>query len=71
LVDAALGGVVLAVDALGIDLEQDGDAVSGPLGDLGRWDASVEPGAYAGVTQIVDALGERGGVLSGCECRLA
>jgi hypothetical protein len=33
--DAAPGYLVLAVDALGVDLEQDRDAVPGPLGDLG------------------------------------
>jgi len=34
--------VVLAVDALGVDLEQDGDAVPGPLGDLVGWDTPIE-----------------------------
>jgi len=33
--DAATSDGVLAVDALGVDLEQDGDAVPRPLGDLG------------------------------------
>src|SRR5680860_610044 len=36
--------LVLAVDALGVDLEEHVDAVAGPLGDLGRRDARVEPG---------------------------
>lgn len=57
--DAALGDFVLAVDALGVDAQQDLDAVAGPLGDLGRRDAGVEPAGQAGVPQVVDALGER------------
>jgi hypothetical protein len=31
--DTLLGYLVLAVDALGVDLEQDAHAVPGPLGD--------------------------------------
>jgi hypothetical protein len=34
--DALVGGVGLSVDAVGIDLEQDGDAVPGAASDLGR-----------------------------------
>jgi hypothetical protein len=34
--DALVGGVGMAVDAVGVDLEQDGDAVPGAAGDLGR-----------------------------------
>jgi len=30
------------MDALGVDGEQDFNAVSGPLRDLGRWNASVK-----------------------------
>jgi hypothetical protein len=47
--DASLGDGVLAVEALRVDLEQDGHAVPGPLGYLGRRDAAVEPGGDAGV----------------------
>ena len=57
--DAALVELVLAVDALGVDVEQDGDAVSGPLGDLSRGDARAEAGGDAGVAEVVDAAGER------------
>jgi hypothetical protein len=32
----------MPVDALGVDLEQDGDAVPGPLGDLDGRDTAVE-----------------------------
>jgi hypothetical protein len=38
-----LGYLVLTVDALGVDLEQDGDAVSGPLRDLGGLDTPIQP----------------------------
>jgi hypothetical protein len=41
--DALVDGAVLAVDAVGVDLEQDGDAVPGPAGDLGGRDAGVQP----------------------------
>jgi hypothetical protein len=33
--DALVGGVGLAVDAVGVDLEQDDDAVPGAAGDFG------------------------------------
>ena len=33
--DLPVGDVVLAVDAVGVDGQQRGDAVPGPLGDLG------------------------------------
>src|SRR5450755_4204825 len=39
--DAAVGGTGLAVDAVGVDLEQDGDAVPGAAGDLGGGHAGV------------------------------
>ena len=41
--DPALGELVLADDALGVDPQQDIHAVPGPFGDLGGIDASVEP----------------------------
>lgn len=37
------GDGVLPVKALGVDLEQDGHPVTGPLGDLGGRDTAVEP----------------------------
>jgi hypothetical protein len=40
--NAPLGDGVLPVEALGVDLEQDGRAMTGPLGDLGGRDAAVE-----------------------------
>jgi hypothetical protein len=45
--DTALAGLVLAVDAFDVDTEHDGGAVSGPFGDLGRGDARAEPGGRA------------------------
>jgi hypothetical protein len=38
-----VGSGGLAVDAVGVDLEQDGDAVAGAAGDLGGGDPGVEP----------------------------
>jgi hypothetical protein len=62
--DAPLGYMVVPVDALGVDLEQDGDAVPGPLGDLGGRDAPVKPGRDTRVPEVVDALGQRGRVFT-------
>jgi len=42
-VDALVGGGGLAIDAVGVDLEQDGDAVAGAAGDLGGGHAGVQP----------------------------
>ena len=41
--DALVGGVGLPVDAVGVDLEQDGDAVPGAAGDLGGGHPGVQP----------------------------
>jgi hypothetical protein len=41
--DALVGGAGLSVDAVGVDLEQDGDAVPGAAGDLGRGHPGVQP----------------------------
>ena len=43
LVGALVGGVGLAVDGVGVDLEQDGDGVPGAAGDLGSGHAGIEP----------------------------
>ena len=53
--NAPLGDVVLPVKALGVDLEQDSHAVTGPLGDLGGRDAAVEPRGDARVPEVVYA----------------
>jgi hypothetical protein len=44
--DALVGGVGLPVDAVRVDLEQDGDAVPGAAGDLGGGPPGVEPQRY-------------------------
>ncbi len=41
--------VAVTIEALGIDLEQDIDRVPGTFGDVGRWDAGVEPERHPGV----------------------
>ena len=43
IVDALVGGAGLAVDAVGVDLEQDGDAVAGAARDFGGGNAGVKP----------------------------
>ena len=51
--DAPAGGLLLAGDALGVDLQQHREAVAGPLGDLGRRHPGVEPRRHRGVPQVV------------------
>ncbi len=50
-------GVGLPVDAVGVDLEQDGDAVTGAAGDLGGGHPRVEPQRDAGVPQVIGGDG--------------
>ena len=63
--DALVGGVGLAVDAVGVDLEQDGDAVPSAAGDLGGEHAGVQRQGRGAVRQVVGPPGEQGGVLGG------
>src|SRR5260370_7059922 len=53
--------LVASDDALGVDPQQDGDAVAGPLCNLGGVAAAVEPCRQAGVPEVVRPAGERGG----------
>ena len=47
--DPVAGRFVLPVDALGVDLEQDVDAVPGPLRDLGRAGPRIQSERNGGV----------------------
>jgi len=58
--DAALGFVLLAGYALGVDAQQDVNAVSCPVGDLRGGHSGVQPGRNGGVPQVVGATGEQG-----------
>ena len=58
-IDALLGAVLLSCDALGVDPQQDGDAVPCPFGDLGGRHASVEPKGHARVPQVVGTASQR------------
>lgn len=49
----------MAVKASGVNLEEDGDAVAGPFGDLGGGDVAVEPGRYSSVAEVVGAFRDR------------
>src|SRR5215467_3715714 len=69
--DPALGELVLAYDALGVDPQQHVDAVPGPLRHLGRVDAAVEPRGQAGVPEVIWAPRERRGLLRSAQSRLA
>ena len=69
--DALVGGVGLPVDAVGVDLEQDRDAVPGAAGDLGGGHPGVQPQRDRGVPQVVGAAAERRPVLGGGEGLLA
>jgi len=57
--DALVGGGSLAVDAVGVDLQQDRDAVPGAAGDLGGGHPGVQPQGYGGVPQVVGPAAER------------
>src|ERR1700730_12070785 len=65
--DLPVGDVVLAVDAVGVDGEQHGDAVPGPLRDLGGGGGGVQPEGQGGMPQVVRAAGEGGGSRRGPE----
>ncbi len=57
--DPALGELVLARDALGVDPQQHVHAVTGPLRYLGGVDAAVQPCGQAGVPKVIRPPGER------------
>jgi len=59
--DLPVGDVVLAVDAVGVDGKEHGDAVPGPLCDLGGGGAGVQPEGQGGMPQVVGAAGKSGG----------
>jgi alkylation response protein AidB-like acyl-CoA dehydrogenase len=61
--DARVRDLVLAIDALGVDPEEDIHAVPGPLGDLGRRDPGIQPSRNGCVAQVVRVLGQRRGEL--------
>ena len=61
--DARLRDLILAIDALGVDPEEDIHTVPGPLGDLGGRDPGAQPSRYGRVAQVVRALGQRRGEL--------
>jgi len=63
--DAFVDGVGLPVDAVGVDLEQDGDAMPGAVGDFSGGYPGVEPQRDGGVAQVVGAAGQRGGCWAG------
>ena len=53
--DPALGDLVVAFEALGVDAEQDLNAVASPFGDLGWGYSPVEPGREARMAKVVRA----------------
>ena len=59
--DQPVGDLVLAVDAVGVDGQQHGDAVPGAGGDLGGRGAGVQPEGQGGVAQVVGTAGQPGG----------
>lgn len=61
--DEPVGVVLVAVDALGIDAKQDGDAMPGAPSALGYRHAGGQPERDPGVPGVVGALGERGRLL--------
>lgn len=69
--DPPAGRVLLAHQALRVNLQQDSNTVPGPLRDLVRWDAAVELGGHRGVAEVIGPTGEGRGVLLGCQRLLA
>ena len=57
--DAALGFVLLAGDALGVDTQEYVDAVTRPVGDLRGGHSGVQPCGNRGVPQVTGAPGEQ------------
>jgi hypothetical protein len=57
--DALVGGVGLPVDAVGVDLAQDGDAVPSAAGDLSDGHPGVEPQRHRRVLQVIRAAAQR------------
>jgi hypothetical protein len=57
--DALVSGAGLAVDAVGVDLEQDGDAVPGAAGDFDGGDARVQPQRHRRGPQVEGPAGQR------------
>jgi hypothetical protein len=54
---AVVPELLVAVDASGVDLEQDRHAVTSSPGDLGCGDSCVETERDAAVTQVIGACG--------------
>ncbi len=59
--DGLVGDLAVAGDAVGVDTEQDVDAVAGAGGDLGGRRAGGQPQGQGGVPQVVRAAGQRRG----------
>lgn len=59
ILDPLVHDLFVAIDALGVGLEQDVDGVAGPVGDLGGVNAGVESEGHAGVPEVVRPRGQR------------
>jgi hypothetical protein len=57
--DALVGGFGLAVDPVGVDFQQDLDAVPGAVGHLGRRHPRVQPQRHGRVAQVVGTVADR------------
>jgi hypothetical protein len=71
LIDPVEPHLIAALDAFGVNGQQDLDAVTGPLRYLRGWDARVEPQRDATVTQVVWPPRQRGGNLGWGQGKLA
>jgi len=61
MLDLPVGDVVLALNAVDVSGEEHGDAVPGPLRDLGGGGPGVQPQGQGGVPQVVGAAGKSSG----------
>ena len=57
--DPPVGGISLPVDAVGVDLEQDGDGGPGAASYFGGGQPGVQPGRDGGVPQVVEPAAKR------------
>jgi hypothetical protein len=55
--DPLADGVVLAADAVDVNVVQDAGAGAGPCGDFGGFPAGVQPQGQGGVPQVIGAAG--------------
>jgi hypothetical protein len=65
--DLLADGILVAVEVVGVEGVQDGDAVPGAGGDLGGCAGGGQPQRQGGMPQVVRPAGQAGGGQGGAE----